>query len=206
MTEAPMTEAPMTEAPMTEAPAAGGGGAIAGLPAECVSPPYDIEIRRSGDGPNETFTVVDAEDDGANTFDRGGGALSYILWLTDYEIVDDESFFTQTFAEPPEGSTRIKLGLGRIEDTDDSTPIAEYPNVAAGEELLYGNAGRGPDEFTIDLQIASPEGGTSDVTVNPAVTGTVLYADDAFVCLDPTITSESGYQLSGVVTARVREF
>lgn len=32
----------------------------------------------------------------------------------------------------------------------------------------------------------------------------MLYADDTAVCLDVTIESEAGYQLSGIVMARVR--
>ncbi|MEM8619063.1 MAG: hypothetical protein AAGF73_05035 [Actinomycetota bacterium] len=47
-----------TEAPADEA------AQSAGLPAECVMPPYDVEIRTAATGPNETFTVVDAEDNG----------------------------------------------------------------------------------------------------------------------------------------------
>lgn len=54
------------------------------------------------------------------------------------------------------------------------------------------------------MTIANAEGLTADASVNATASGEVLYADDTAVCLDVTIESESGFQVSGIVTARVR--
>jgi len=209
-TEAPAepTEAPAepTEAPAepTEAPpAAEDSTTTAALPEECSLPPYDIEIRRSGDGENETFTVVDAEDAGMNA--RDGGALSYKIFATDIDIADDEDLIDQIYlANLPADASLITLDVARVADPEDSTPVNEYPNIAAGEELVHFLTTMGPDSLGTQVTIATSDGVTDNTSVNPTATGSVLYADDTAVCLNVTIESESGFQLSGVITARVR--
>jgi len=212
-TEAPAepTEAPAepTEAPAepTEAPAepteADGTTTTASLPAECSLPPYDIEIRRAGDGENETFTVIDAEDAGMNA--RDGGALAYKIFATDIDIADDKDLIDQIYlANLPADATLVTIDVSRVADSEDPTPVNEYPNIAAGEELVEFLATKGPDSLGTQVTIATTEGVTDNTSVNATATGTVLYADDTAVCLDVTIESESGFQLSGVITARVR--
>ncbi len=207
-TEAPTavaTEAPATEATTTAATDAPGdeGGTIAGLPAECAQVPYDLEIRKSGDGDSETFTVVDAEDAGRNV--REDGAVGYKIFLTDFKIDDERDLIDQIFPDNlPAGATLITLDVARVADPDDPTPVTDYPNVAAGEELVAFATTSGPDSLGIGVTIANAEGVTADSSVNATATGEVLYADDTAVCLDVTIESESGFQLSGIVTARVR--
>ena len=202
-TDAPATDAPATDAPATDAPAVGANGAIAGLPAECVSPPSDVAIRRSGAGENETVTVADAEDAGNAV--RDGGAIGYKIFLTDFEIDDDEGLIGQVFLDAlPEGSTLITLDLGRFEDSEDPTPVEEYPNIAAGEDLAHSNTARGPDIVAAQVTIATAEGTTTSTSTNSVATGEILYADDTAVCADVTIESENGFQFSGIVSARVR--
>jgi hypothetical protein len=54
------------------------------------------------------------------------------------------------------------------------------------------------------LTIATAEGPPSDFSTNSSATGEVLYADDSVVCVEVTIESEAGFQVSGIVSARVR--
>jgi hypothetical protein len=202
VTDVPATEAPAV-ADTTEA-AAEGSSTTASLPEQCVSPPFDLEIRRSGDDENEIFSVVDAEDNGSGV--REGGAMGYKIFMTDFVIDDDAGLIDQIFLDAlPEGATLITLDLARFPDSEDPTPVEEYPNIAVGEALVpIGSGINGPDVLATQVTIATAEGTTSDFSVNSSETGEVLYADDTFVCVDVTIESEAGFQVSGIVTARVR--
>ena len=62
----------------------------------------------------------------------------------------------------------------------------------------------GPDVLATQVNIATAEGTTSDFSTNSSATGEVLYADDSVVCVEVTIDSETGYQVSGIIRARVR--
>jgi hypothetical protein len=190
--------------PTEVAAADGESTTTAGLPAECVPPPYDIAIRRSGDGENEVFTVVDAEDDG---FGAGNGQnLAYKVWAADYDIADDQDLITQIMSENiPAGSTVVNVSLGRVYDSDNETPGNEYPNIVAGEDLQAFRLASGPDSVLgVQVVIIDSDGVTSPTTVNETATGTVLYADEDMFCIDVDMTSESGYQLKGIFTATVR--
>jgi hypothetical protein len=200
-TEAPATEAPATEAPATEAPAT---ETTAGLPAQCVQGSYEVGLRRSGDGENETLTIVDAEDDGNAV--RDGGAMAYKIFATDFEIADDEDLVSQIIlADLPADATLVTLDISRTFDADDDTLSNEYPLIAAGDELIAFRDAVGPASAPgMQVTIATSDGVTTTNTVNATASGEVLYADDSWVCADVTIESEAGFQLSGVVTARVR--
>lgn len=142
-TEAPATAA--TEAPAKEATDATGeeGGAIAGLPAQCGQPPYDLAIRRSGDGESETFTVIDAEDQGKNV--RDDGAVGYKIFLTDFKIDDERDLIDQIILDSlSPGTTLITLDVARVVDPDDPTPVSDYPNIAAGGSLSSSVPPRAP--------------------------------------------------------------
>ena len=212
-TDAPeVTEAPavatetsvVTDAPATAEPPAETASNTAGLPARCVQGGYEIEIRRSGDGENETFTIVDAEDDGRGV--RDGGAMSYKIFATDFDIEDDKDLIDQiVLADLPAGATLITLDISRAFDPEDDTPSNEYPLIVAGDELIaFRDAIGSGSEPGTQVTIATSDGVTTNTVVNEAASGEVLYADDAWVCVDVTIESESGMQLSGVITARVR--
>jgi hypothetical protein len=205
--EATEAAAEATEAPAetTEAPAADDGGTTtAGLPAECSLPPFDIEIRRSGEGENEIFTVIDAEDTSMGVGD--GQNLAYKSYGTDYDLADDQDLITQIMSDNiPDGSTVVEVDLGRAYDSDNETPANEYPNIVAGEELQAFRHASGPDSVLgVQVTIIDSDGVTSPSVVNEEVSGSVLYAGEDMFCIDVDLTSESGYQLKGIYTAVVR--
>jgi hypothetical protein len=202
---ATMTAATVAPVEATEAPAADDGGTTtAGLPAECSLPPYDIEIRRSGDGENETFSVVDAEDTGQGA--GNGQNLAYKAYAADFDLADDQDLITQIMSDNiPDGSTVVNVSLGRVYDSDNELPGNEYPNIVAGEELQAFRFASGPDSVLgVQVTIIDQDGVTSPTNVEVTATGSVLYADEDMFCIDVDLTTESGYQLKGIFTAVVR--
>ncbi len=88
--------------------------------------PFDLEIRTAGNGENETFTVIDAEDAGRNVID--GGALGYKIFATDFDIADDEDLIDQiVLANLPRGATLITIDVAQAVDSENPTPASEYP-------------------------------------------------------------------------------
>lgn len=203
-TTTPTMAATTAPAGSSSAPADDTAQTSAALPDGCSLPPYEIEIRRAGSGENEPWTVIDAEDTG---FGVGSGQnLAYKIFLADYDINDDEDLITQiTPDNMPEGATVVNVDLGRAYDSSNDTPSNEYPNIEAGEPLTAYRLSSGP-EATLGAQatITDPDGLTSTASVNPTASGTVLYADEEFICVDLDIQSEDGVQVKGIVTARVR--
>ena len=120
-------------------------------------------------------------------------------------FADDQSIVGQAQpTELAEGATAVVLGLARFEDSDDSTPLADYPDITAGEDITTFTRARCPDSVGAQVNIFTSAGRAADVTVSSTASGKVLYADDRAICVNVTVESEVGYQISGVITALVR--
>jgi len=160
---------------------------IAALPAACERVPYAVELRIDGEGPLETFDVVDA------IAVRNAGGRAYTVYLADFPIDRDDSSYSFV-TEPPAGGTVVQTGLTVFNASDpDAVPVLEGGEIGQVE----WEAG----ELATFLNVTA-EGAAASST-NMDGSAELLHLDDGTVCIEAAITSERGFALSGVYTAEI---
>ncbi len=160
----------------------------ADVPVGCELPPLTLEFRPDGDGARQDLEVVDA------TAVRRSGGRAFTVYLTDFRIDREASFFEQ-LGEPPDGSTMVLTGLDVFAAEDPAAlPVLE-PGVVGHVDWTSGE----PATF---LTIGA--GGDSEgVSLEPSGTTVLLHVDERFVCMRSEITSASGTELVGTYTAEI---
>ncbi|MEM0924570.1 MAG: hypothetical protein AAGJ83_00900 [Planctomycetota bacterium] len=164
--------------------------------------PYRLQIRRTGSGENVPMEVLGA------TAVMENELRSYKIFLADYEL-DEETSVYELATSIPEGKTMVSIGL----QTDyglDTPSIDEWKKLKAGDVAI------GITDSRSSLNGAKPNGepistvwirgkdGKFERTSGRKTSMKVLYVSDQWVCLEANLTSTSGSQLSGIITAKVR--
>lgn len=158
-------------------------------PDECREPPFEVELRVAGDGPNRAFRVEDA------AAVRKLDGRAYTVYLTDYQIDRDEPLAGQ-LQEPPPGSTTVQTGLDVFNAEDASAlPILESGDVGR-RDWDSGELAALLDVFT---------NGEDETDVDTGGMAEIRHVDDASVCIRADLRSESGSQLLGTYRAEIVE-
>ena len=161
------------------------------LPAGCELVPYAIDLRISGDGALEPFQVTDA------IAVPTAGGRAYTVYLADFPIDREDRSYSYV-TDPPEGGIVVQTGLTVFNAEDpESVPVLE------GGEV--GQVDWEAGELATFLNVTAPD--APGFSVDMTGSARLVHLGDDVVCIEASITSESGFALEGTYTAEtVRGF